>query len=101
MMEFFDKAAKVYMVGNKKVALYSIGVLANAIDRQQQTVRKWEKRGVIPPAQYRSETGRRLYTKQQVDIVKRLVNKYGIKQGQKIPDAFIDEIYREFKDIPE
>ena len=51
-----------------KTTLYSINVLAEALGRTSQTVRKWELGGTIPPTPFRIH-GRRFYSKEHIDII--------------------------------
>lgn len=91
-------AGKVYVVDGKELELFTIGELCDRLDRERQTIRKWERDGIIPPAQYRSKSGRRLYTKQQIDAIVSVVEKYNIKQGITIPEDFRENVYKAFKD---
>lgn len=88
---------KKYIVNNKEVILYPIGALCEKLERQTQTVRKWEKRGVIPEPQFRSKTGKRLYTWEQIEAIAYVVDKYKIKQGTEIPEEFIDDVFEAFR----
>lgn len=90
---------KKYIVDGKEKELYSISVMAEKIERQRQTVRLWEKRQVIPPAKYRTSSGARLYSKEQINVLSRLVNKYDLKQGKKIPEEFREEVFSSFKNV--
>jgi hypothetical protein len=87
---------KIYEVNGQDVEFFTSGELADALDRQRQTIRKWEKEGTIPQAQYRSKTGRRLYTKEQVTAILSTVEKYGLKQGTAIPAEFKKEVFEAF-----
>jgi hypothetical protein len=89
---------KIYEVNGQDTEFFTIGELADKLDRQRQTLRKWEREGTIPQAQYRSKTGRRLYTKQQIDAIIQTVDKYGLKQGQAIPADFKTEVFEAFKE---
>ena len=83
---------KIYTINNVDLEMYTIGELAQRLDRQRQTLRKWEKQGIIPQAIYRSGADRRLYTRNQIEAIVECVLKYQIKQGQPIPKEFIDEV---------
>jgi len=87
---------KPYIVNGREMILYTIGELCTRLERQHQTLRKWERANVMPPAQYRSKTGRRLYTLAQVEAIVAAVEKYKIKQGVPIPAGFIEDVYRAF-----
>lgn len=88
---------KIYIINNKEVELYTIGELAVQLDRQRQTIRKWERDGIIPAATFRSKSGRRLYTKKQIDAIVRTVNKFGLKQGMAISQEFKEAVREEFE----
>ncbi len=90
------KRGKIYIVQGKEVELFTIGELARRLEREQQTIRKWEKAGVIPPTRIRSKTGRRLYTEGQINALVKLVDKYNIRQGAAIPKEFIKEANEAF-----
>jgi len=51
---------------NFVLKMMTAGQLAKVLDRGIQTVRLWEKRGLLPRALYRSAAGDRLYTEFQV-----------------------------------
>jgi hypothetical protein len=86
------------MIGGVERTMYTSGDLAEALDRQRQTIRKWESLGIIPKTPFRSKTNRRLYTKEQIDAIVTCVEKYELKQGIKPPQEFVDEVYRKFKE---
>lgn len=88
---------KEYIIDGKTLELFTIGELASRLDRQRQTLRKWERDGVIPQAVFRSGSNRRLYTRNQIEVIVRCVKKYNIKQGYPIPREFKEEVHREFK----
>jgi DNA-binding transcriptional MerR regulator len=90
--------SKLYIINGKELEMFTIGELAKRLDRQLQTLRKWETLGVIPQATYRSGTNRRLYTKNQIESIVHLVKKYRIKQGQPIPQEFKDEVADAFRE---
>lgn len=56
---------------------------------------------IIPPAQFRSKTNRRLYTEAQINAIVKVVERYGLKQGSKIPDGFKEDVYMEFNRVTE
>jgi hypothetical protein len=90
---------KTYTVGGKDLKLYTIGHLCERLERENQTIRKWEKDGLIPPAQYRSKTGKRLYTKEQIEAIAGVVEKFNLRQGCQIPSNFKEEVYKAFSDV--
>ena len=60
--------------------MFSRGQLAYQLGLSTQTVNKWERIGVIPPAMYRSKGHHRLYTEAQVETM------CGIYQRYRKPD---------------
>jgi hypothetical protein len=89
-------SGKVYVIEGKELEMFTIGELAQRLDRQRQTLRKWENNGIIPQAIYRSGANRRLYTKNQIEAIVTCVEKHQIKQGQPIPQDFKDEVKEAF-----
>lgn len=87
---------KTYMIRGEETVLYTIGELADQLDRQRQTIRKWEREGIIPAATFRSKSGRRLYTQAQVDAIVNTVDKFDLKQGMAIPAEFKREVHENF-----
>lgn len=87
---------KTYNIQGKDVDLFTIGELADQLDRQRQTIRKWEKQGIIPAATFRSKSGRRLYTARQIEAIVNTVNQYELKQGMAIPEEFKTKVKEAF-----
>lgn len=77
---------KEYTIKGKKMTLYPISYLAKQLsdelgdERTTQTIRKWERAGVIPPAIFRVG-GKRLYHKKQIEIICKCAKDAGIRQG--------------------
>lgn len=74
---------KVYTVGGKDVAFYTVGQLAAVLDRQAGTVRRWERDGIIPKATFRVPSDdprgkRRLYTRAQVEGIAKIAAEEGL-----------------------
>lgn len=64
-------------LGGEKVEFFTVGALAQALEKTVVTVRLWEKRGYIPVAPYRFKektlngkavSGNRAYTRELVEI---------------------------------
>lgn len=74
---------KVMTVNGEKKQFYTVGNVARILGRQAQTLRKWERKGWIPPATYRTtkssgsdllnkqSKGYRLYSREQVEVIRR------------------------------
>ena len=79
---------EVMEVRGQRVTFYTIGEFADMIERDSQTIRKWEYKGVIPPTVFKRRTGVRIYPEQLVFKVKKLCKKYKLQQGKPIPEEF-------------
>lgn len=87
---------KEYRVGRDSkgrdivLKLYPINVLAEALTktldkpRTTQTIRKWEKTGVIPPATFRKNKTYRLYAQEQIDCICKVAKECKISQGNAV-----------------
>ena len=83
----------------RKTTLYNIGVVAEAIGRTSQTVRKWEVAGIIPPTPFKQK-GKRLYAKEHIDVIVKCAESSHILQGSKLSQtAFSKKLYREFQKV--
>ena len=67
-------------ITGRSTTLYNIGVVAEAIGRTSQTIRKWEVGGVIPPTPFRQK-GKRLYSKEHIDVIVKCAEQAKIMQG--------------------
>jgi hypothetical protein len=66
-----------YLVNNQPLALYRIGSVARALNRQSVTIRKWEREGIIPVSPYKmpshdSRGQRRLYSREQIEALRQI-----------------------------
>jgi len=77
------------------VMLYSVKEVATLCKRGSQTIRKWEKERIIPPATIRDDKGWRWYTEKQAKGLAELVKKY-VKQGVSLPEEFKKEVWELF-----
>lgn len=69
---------------------FTIGHLSAALGREQVTIRSWEAKGWLPKSKYRAPApkgeqvpgkavaGRRLYTREQIEVVITAARKYGV-----------------------
>lgn len=68
---------------------YTIGALAQACGKNEQTIRRWIREGTIPETSLRTreiaktlgEKGRRLWTVQQISTIAELLTKEGLAGG--------------------
>lgn len=96
---------KKYNINGKELTLYPISVLAKRLskalgdERTTQTIRKWEKNGVIPPAIFRVGQ-KRLYAKEQMEVICRVAKECGIRQGVAISlTNFSVRVFEEMKEV--
>lgn len=76
-------AGREFLIGTKVTRLYSIGVMARALNRASGTLRLWEESGVIPKPTLILPSGtpngkRRLYTEEQIMGLRRIAREEGI-----------------------
>lgn len=84
-----------------EVPIYGTTELSEIIERGVQTIRIWEKRGVIPEATWRDSSGNRVYTEDQMKAF--ISCKHFLKYPSKnIEDSiFKKEIFKAFEDMPD
>lgn len=75
--------SREFMLGTKRVKLYPVGELAQALGRKPVTIRKWENEGIIPQSIYWSPSEdprgvRRLYTEEQIRGLRKIADEEGI-----------------------
>lgn len=86
-------------ITGRKTVLYNIGVVAEAIGRTSQTIRKWEVGGVIPPTPFKQK-GKRLYSKEHIDCIVRCAESSKIMQGSQVSQtSFSQKLYKEFQKV--
>lgn len=86
-------------INGEEMPLYTIGVLADAIGRNSQTLRKWEVAGTIPKTMFKAK-GIRLYSQEQIDIVVKHAERYQITQGKSIGNTnFSAYVFRDWGEL--
>ena len=86
-------------ITGRSTTLYNIGVVAEAIGRTSQTIRKWEVGGVIPPTPFKQK-GKRLYSKEHIDAIIKCAESAQIKQGSSVSQTtFSKKLYKEFQKV--
>lgn len=88
---------KTMVVKGETKTFYTIGNVARILGRKAQTLRKWERKGWVPPATYRTTKssgsdllntqakGYRLYSREQVEIIRRGLEINGL-MGERTKD---------------
>lgn len=98
---------KTFTIGGKPVELFTISQVAELLRRRPVTIRKWEEKGVIPPATYAKPGAnkdprgrRRLYSRGQVLALVTLADAEGIlynPHAQISQTNFKAKVWAEFK----
>lgn len=84
----------------KKTMLYSIGTVSSVLGRTSQTVRKWEISGVIPQTPFKLN-GKRMYSKEHIEVLAKAAEKYKLTQGKQISRYFKRFVYEGFTRVNE
>lgn len=77
----YRRETVMYLPNGKKVKLYPIGVLAEALGRCSQTIRKWEISGILPRTMFEDSRKVRLYTQEQIDIIVKCAEECQLSAG--------------------
>lgn len=90
--------------------LFPIGALVAAVGRKPDTVRQWEKDGIIPAAQIRTDSHdvrgtRRLYTRAQILAIHRITQEEGVfephaRRNWVSETRFVERVRAVFDDHP-
>lgn len=110
--EVWDAKPVYYMVGGEKREFFTIGHLAAALDYSVQSIRAWEQQGVLPRTPFRSprtrrpvaagksNKGRRLWTREQVEGIVRIAKRHRVIFNKKPPTmAFAREVAQLFNQL--
>lgn len=92
-------------VRGRRMALYPIGALAEALNRTPFTIRRWTRLGFIPHAPYRLPgttrpsdgvhiAGRRLYTREMIESLVVLFRERGLLDSERVE-------WKNYPDLPE
>jgi DNA-binding transcriptional MerR regulator len=71
------KTVEVQTPDGESAQLYTIGAAAKIIGCSVQALRLWERRRIIPPTEMRYSKGDRLYTLEQIDTIKLILQQQG------------------------
>lgn len=115
-LDGYEKEPKLYTINGKETPLYGLGALAHALDRQANTMRKWEERGYLPspPVLYEGDEPkdelsfkhgqRRLYPLEIILAVYEIAREEGVLEHNSRPikdTRFIQRVkalFQEYKD---
>ncbi len=113
----WDAHPVTYVVANEKRQFFYIGALAKALDRSVQAIRLWESQGLLPNTPYRSprtakpvaggrsNKGKRLWTREQIEGILRVAKKHNVilpdRKGHRNPptSAFAEEVAQLFNEL--
>ena len=85
----------MYLPNGKKVILYPVSVLSEALGRSNQTIRKWEIAGILPRTMFEDSRKCRLYSKEQIDIIVKCAEECQITQGSSISRTLFKKMVHE------
>ena len=108
----WDAKPTYYKVGGEKREFFTIAQLGKALDYSVQSIRAWEGMNLLPRSPYRSprtkrpvaagksNKGRRLWTRAQIEAILRLARKHKVILNKKPPTAaFANEVARAFYEL--
>jgi len=77
---------KTFNINGTPTEFYSVGQLAAALRRSSVTIRKWERLGYLPIAQFRTpgqvrQKARRLYSRAQLETIVAIAADEGLLEG--------------------
>jgi hypothetical protein len=111
-VQVWDDRPLHYLVNGEKREFFIIGHLAKALDYSVQSIRAWEDKGLLPRSPYRSprtrkpvaggrsDKGKRLWTREQVEGILTLAKKHQVILNKKPPTpAFAREVAKFFHDL--
>lgn len=77
---------KIYQINNNEVPLFMIGYIANILGFTVDAIHKKEDRHMIPPARFRSPTGKQLYSVEELAMFDYLFKEiWTKKRGARVP----------------
>ena len=91
---FAGVPSRTMQVGGEARQFYTVGNVARILGRTAQTLRKWERKGWIPPATYRTakssgsallnaqSRGYRLYSREQVELLLQGLELFNLDGGR-------------------
>lgn len=101
----WDERPVRYTTGGEVRSFYTISHLATALDCSVQSIRAWEDKGLLPRSPYRgprtkapvaggrSNKGRRLWTREQVEAIVRIARRHRVIVTKRPPtEAFARDV---------
>ena len=81
------------------VEVFTIGELATELGRTRDAIRKWELSGVLPPTCFRDSRGHRLYTQEQIDMIRLSAEESKLSAGRNSLRTFSAKVHRRLKEL--
>lgn len=102
MIDLPSVKQRITTPSGEELELYYIGTLAYELGRTPNTIRKWEIGGIIPDPCFRDTRDRRLYSREQINIIVACAEKAGIKQGKSISNTtFSQKVHEQLAKVQE
>jgi len=108
----WDASPITKMLGGKETEVFTIGALAQALEKTIVTIRLWERKGYIPRAPYRlrsktlkgqSTGGNRVYTRALIDSAIEEFNRRGLLGSARVEwnqhEDLTEALVKRWKDI--
>lgn len=108
----WDAKPVYYLVGGERREFFLIGALAKALDYSVQSIRAWEAAGLLPVTPFRSprtkrpvaggksNKGKRLWTRTQIDGILALARKHRVILNKQPPTAaFATDVAKLFNQL--
>lgn len=86
-------------IGGVKLEAFYISTLAEALNRDPHTIRTWERTGILPDCMLRDKNNRRLYSKEQIDVIVECAEAENLRQGSNIAKTNFISLVHERLDI--
>lgn len=74
------------VIGGMTVELFSVSEFADRVDRNVQTITKWEQDKVIPPPTWVDDYGRRWYSEDHMDRIASAALEFRARGGRRLED---------------
>jgi hypothetical protein len=110
--EVWDAKPTFYLVRGERREFFFISALAKALGYSVQSIRSWEDQGLLTNSGYRSprtngrvaggrsDKGRRLWTRAQIDGILALAKRHRVILNKKPPTpAFAEDVARLFNEL--
>lgn len=87
-----------YFAGQEVLA-YSLGQVGARVGKSADTIKRWEKQGIIPASFCRSDGNHRLYTTHELNCLEHAIKAFDVKQGNQINIGFKAMVFELFAKV--